>query len=57
MHKIGAQHYRDLRISAFTEWGRAVAQGKEMGIVLFLIFNLSAPNEELRREATGVLTM
>ena len=24
-HKVGAQHYRDLRISAFTEWGRAVA--------------------------------
>ena len=24
-HKVGAQHYRDLRISAFGEWGRAVA--------------------------------
>ena len=24
-HLVGAQHYRDLRISAFTEWGRAVA--------------------------------
>jgi putative transposase len=24
-HKIGAQHYRDLRISAFDEWSRAVA--------------------------------
>jgi putative transposase len=24
-HKVGAQHYRDLRISAFAEWGRAVA--------------------------------
>jgi putative transposase len=24
-HKVGAQHYRDLRISAFTEWSRAVA--------------------------------
>jgi len=24
-HLIGAQHYRDLRVSAFTEWGRAVA--------------------------------
>ena len=24
-HKVRAQHYRDLRISAFTEWGRAVA--------------------------------
>ena len=24
-HKVGAQHYRDLRISAFTEWDRAVA--------------------------------
>ena len=24
-HLIGAQHYRDLRISAFKEWGRAVA--------------------------------
>jgi putative transposase len=23
-HKVGAQHYRDLRISAFTEWSRAV---------------------------------
>ena len=23
-HKVRAQHYRDLRISAFTEWGRAV---------------------------------
>jgi putative transposase len=23
-HKVGAQHYRDLRISAFTEWERAV---------------------------------
>ena len=24
-HKVGAQHYRDLRISAFTEWDTAVA--------------------------------
>ena len=24
-HKVRAKHYRDLRISAFTEWGRAVA--------------------------------
>jgi putative transposase len=24
-HKVGAQHYRDLRMSAFIEWGRAVA--------------------------------
>ena len=24
-HKVGAQHYRDLRVSAFTEWSRAVA--------------------------------
>ena len=24
-HLVRAQHYRDLRISAFTEWGRAVA--------------------------------
>ena len=24
-HLIGAQHYRDLRVSAFTEWSRAVA--------------------------------
>ena len=24
-HRVGAQHYRDLRISAFTEWSRAVA--------------------------------
>jgi putative transposase len=24
-HKVGAQHYRDLRISAFTEWSRVVA--------------------------------
>mgnify|MGYP003111738178 CR=1 FL=1 len=24
-HKVGAQHHRDLRISAFTEWSRAVA--------------------------------
>ena len=24
-HKVGAQHYRDLRIGAFTEWSRAVA--------------------------------
>jgi putative transposase len=24
-HLIGAEHYRDLRMSAFTEWGRAVA--------------------------------
>jgi len=24
-HKVGAPHYRDLRISAFTEWSRAVA--------------------------------
>ena len=24
-HLVGAQHYRDLRISAFREWGRAVA--------------------------------
>ena len=24
-HLIGAQHYRDLRISAFGEWGRVVA--------------------------------
>jgi putative transposase len=23
-HKVGAQHYRDLRISAFAEWSRAV---------------------------------
>jgi putative transposase len=25
MHKVGAQHYRDLRINAFAEWSRAVA--------------------------------
>jgi putative transposase len=24
-HQVGAQHYRDLRISAFAEWSRAVA--------------------------------
>ena len=24
-HKVGAQHYRNLRISAFTDWARAVA--------------------------------
>jgi putative transposase len=24
-HKARAQHYRDLRISAFTEWSRVVA--------------------------------
>ena len=24
-HKVSAQHYRDLRISAFAEWSRAVA--------------------------------
>jgi putative transposase len=24
-HKVGAQHYRDLRISAFAEWSRVVA--------------------------------
>jgi putative transposase len=24
-HKVGAQHYRELRTSAFTEWSRAVA--------------------------------
>ncbi len=24
-HKVGAQHYRDLRMSAFAEWSRAVA--------------------------------
>ncbi|MFT4874959.1 DDE-type integrase/transposase/recombinase, partial [Congregibacter sp.] len=24
-HLVGAQHYRDLRMSAFGEWGRAVA--------------------------------
>jgi putative transposase len=24
-HLVRAQHYRDLRVSAFTEWGRAVA--------------------------------
>jgi putative transposase len=24
-HKVGAQHYRDLRINAFAEWSRAVA--------------------------------
>ena len=24
-HKVRAQHYRDLRMSAFAEWGRAVA--------------------------------
>ena len=24
-HLIGAQHYRDLRVSAFSEWGRATA--------------------------------
>jgi hypothetical protein len=24
-HKVRAHYYRDLRISAFTEWGRAVA--------------------------------
>jgi hypothetical protein len=23
-HKVGAQHYRNLRISAFTDWSRAV---------------------------------
>ncbi len=24
-HLVGAEHYRDLRVSAFEEWGRAVA--------------------------------
>ena len=24
-HKVGAQHYRDLRISAFSDWSKAVA--------------------------------
>ena len=24
-HLVGAQHYRDLRISTFTDWSRAVA--------------------------------
>ena len=24
-HKVGALHYRDLRMSAFEQWGRAVA--------------------------------
>ena len=24
-HKVGVQHYRDLRMSAFVEWSRAVA--------------------------------
>ena len=24
-HLVGAQHYRDLRFSAFNEWSRAVA--------------------------------
>ena len=24
-YKVGAKHYRDLRMSAFTEWSRAVA--------------------------------
>ena len=24
-HLVAANHYRDLRVSAFTEWGRAVA--------------------------------
>jgi putative transposase len=24
-HLVGAQHYRDLRVSAFGEWSRAVA--------------------------------
>ena len=24
-HLVGAEHYRNLRISAFNEWGRAVA--------------------------------
>ena len=24
-HKVSAEHYRDLRVSAFAEWGRAVA--------------------------------
>ena len=24
-HLVGAQHYRDLRVSAFSEWSRAVA--------------------------------
>ena len=24
-HKVGAQHYRDLRIGAFAEWSRAIA--------------------------------
>jgi len=24
-HKVGAQHYRDLRVSAFAEWSRAVS--------------------------------
>ena len=29
-HKVGAQHYRDLRVSAFGEWGRAVAWDQEL---------------------------
>jgi putative transposase len=29
-HLIKAQHYRDLRISAFSEWSRAVAQDQEL---------------------------
>lgn len=24
-HLVGAKHYRDLRVSAFSEWSRAVA--------------------------------
>jgi putative transposase len=24
-HKVGAQHYRDIRMTAFTDWSRAVA--------------------------------
>jgi putative transposase len=32
-HLVRAQHYRDLRVSAFAEWGRAVAWFQMVGIL------------------------
>jgi putative transposase len=37
-HKVGAQHYRDLRIGAFAEWSRAVAYDHRADFVVLREF-------------------
>ena len=43
-HLVRAEHYRNLRISAFSEWSRAVACYPEAGILLNQRLNLPVPS-------------